>query len=145
MGLESSEWRRSEGVWCAASYRVEGHDAVGGCAFGAGVGDVSKRRTSGKVPLEKTLRGGQYARGNAACGERSTHMSRQVFPQAPSPTMTSLRRISAICAMEQRALGLAEDVCGGGVGVENGRAESCSGRSCGRRWVMFRETSTSTG
>ena len=33
--------------------------------------------TSGKVPLEKTIR-------------------RQVFPQAPSPTMTSLRRISAI-------------------------------------------------
>jgi hypothetical protein len=26
----------------------------------------------------------------------STHMSRQVLPQAPSPTMTSLRRISAI-------------------------------------------------
>lgn len=25
-----------------------------------------------------------------------THMSRQVLPQAPSPTMTSLRRISAI-------------------------------------------------
>jgi hypothetical protein len=95
-------------VWCAASYRVEGHDAVGGCAFGAGVGAVSKRRTSGKVPLEKTLRGGQYASGNAACSECSTHMSRQVFPQAPSPTMTSLRRISAICAMEQRALGLAD-------------------------------------
>ena len=25
-------------------------------------------------------------------------MSKQVFPQAPSPTMTNLRRISAICA-----------------------------------------------
>ncbi len=27
---------------------------------------------------------------------RPTHIKRQVFPQAPSPTMTSLRRISAI-------------------------------------------------
>ena len=27
-----------------------------------------------------------------------SYMSRQVFPQAPSPTMTNLRRISAICA-----------------------------------------------
>jgi hypothetical protein len=26
----------------------------------------------------------------------STYMSRQVFPQAPSPTITSLRRISAM-------------------------------------------------
>lgn len=26
----------------------------------------------------------------------TTYMSRQVFPQAPSPTMTSLRRISAM-------------------------------------------------
>ena len=34
-------------------------------------------------------------------GMIGTHMSRQVFPQAPSPTMTSLRRISAICAMGQ--------------------------------------------
>jgi hypothetical protein len=28
--------------------------------------------------------------------ERNTHINRQVFPQAPSPTMTSLRRISAM-------------------------------------------------
>lgn len=28
--------------------------------------------------------------------KRVTHINRQVFPQAPSPTMTSLRRISAI-------------------------------------------------
>jgi hypothetical protein len=33
------------------------------------------------------------------CMKIGTYMSRQVFPQAPSPTMTSLRRISAICAM----------------------------------------------
>jgi hypothetical protein len=29
-------------------------------------------------------------------GAGSTYMSRQVFPQAPSPTMTSFRRISAM-------------------------------------------------
>jgi hypothetical protein len=34
-------------------------------------------------------------------GMIGTYMSRQVFPQAPSPTMTSLRRISAICAVGQ--------------------------------------------
>ena len=32
-----------------------------------------------------------------SCTERKeTYINRQVFPQAPSPTMTSLRRISAI-------------------------------------------------
>jgi hypothetical protein len=29
----------------------------------------------------------------------ATHMSKQVLPHAPSPTMTNLRRISAICAV----------------------------------------------
>lgn len=37
----------------------------------------------------------------------NTNISRQVFPQAPSPTMTSLRRISAILmAKSARALRL---------------------------------------
>jgi hypothetical protein len=39
--------------------------------------------------------------GSGEDGMIGTYMSRQVFPQAPSPTMTSLRRISAICAMGQ--------------------------------------------
>lgn len=55
--------------------------------------------TSGKVPLEKTLvRVSVSSRSRMCDGGGETHMSRQVFPQAPSPTMTSLRRISAICA-----------------------------------------------
>lgn len=37
-----------------------------------------------------------------ACVGVWTHMRRQVFPQAPSPTMTNLRRISAICATGQQ-------------------------------------------
>lgn len=31
-----------------------------------------------------------------ACDWLATYINRQVFPHAPSPTMTSLRRISAI-------------------------------------------------
>jgi hypothetical protein len=30
-----------------------------------------------------------------------THMSKQVFPQAPSPTITNLRLISAIAVVEE--------------------------------------------
>jgi hypothetical protein len=41
------------------------------------VGAVGPIHTSGKVPLEKTI-------------------NKQVLPQAPSPTMTSFRRISAM-------------------------------------------------
>ena len=62
--------------------------------------------TSGKVPLEKTLvaeKESQYAAGiptrrrmRKRGGKEETHINRQVLPQAPSPTMTSLRRISAI-------------------------------------------------
>lgn len=32
----------------------------------------------------------------AAAVQATTYMSRQVFPQAPSPTITSFRRISAM-------------------------------------------------
>ena len=45
----------------------------------------------------------------AVSGKRGTYMSRQVFPQAPSPTMTSLRRISAMldrCTRQQAWLRL---------------------------------------
>lgn len=57
--------------------------------------------TSGKVPLEKTLFEGQgLALPRMATDVEArwveTYIRRQVFPQAPSPTMTSLRRISAI-------------------------------------------------
>lgn len=34
-----------------------------------------------------------------------TYMSRQVFPQAPSPTITSFRRISAMAKTGVRAVG----------------------------------------
>ena len=74
--------------------------------------------TSGKVPLEKTLVmekadvSNQYA-PQIVCHyddvEGGTYIKRQVFPQAPSPTMTSLRRISAMLyrCTRQHALGLA--------------------------------------
>ena len=60
--------------------------------------------TSGKVPLEKTLWRSWmsaptgYSLRNQGAKERlaDAYINRQVFPQAPSPTMTSLRRISAI-------------------------------------------------
>jgi hypothetical protein len=38
-------------------------------------GAVDERRTSGKVPLEKTLRGGQYAHMDAAAAEASTALT----------------------------------------------------------------------
>ena len=75
--------------------------------------------TSGKVPLEKTLvmerpmlatgMHGSFIRYDED-GEGGTHIKRQVFPQAPSPTMTSLRRISAMLyrCTRQHALALAE-------------------------------------
>lgn len=53
---------------------------------------------------------------------RSTYMSRQVFPQAPSPTMTSLRRISAICATGQwEKWWLKAKEMRAGAGVDRGR------------------------
>ncbi len=41
---------------------------------------------------------GQQEWPNDESGIVETHINKQVFPQAPSPTMTSLRRISAITA-----------------------------------------------
>ena len=38
----------------------------------------------------------RYARRCGHSGRRKAYIRRQVFPQAPSPTMTSLRRISAM-------------------------------------------------
>lgn len=51
-----------------------------------------------------------WAKADAAKGEGGvgTYMSRQVFPQAPSPTITSLRRISAmmvLCGAEDGSSG----------------------------------------
>lgn len=65
--------------------------------------------TSGKVPFEKTLNdtGSQFHTPNKSTNAKGdgrwqmadgTYINRQVLPQAPSPTMTSLRRISAILA-----------------------------------------------
>lgn len=67
-----------------------------------------------------------------------TYMSRQVFPQAPSPTMTSLRRISAICAKGQwDVVGARELRPGAGGGMERvvvvNRAEGDDGS-----WQMWR-------
>lgn len=87
-----------------------------------------------------------------------THMRRQVFPQAPSPTMTSLRRISAILrnGVTMRAAGevveggevgggercvVSGDGDGVGVGVGgvgSGRERWCwtrSGQKGSRRWI----------
>lgn len=38
----------------------------------------------------------------------NTHMSRQVFPQAPSPTMTSFRRISAMMVVQKETARVSE-------------------------------------
>ncbi len=46
----------------------------------------------GRGELER--RGGRGGRGR-----EGTHINKQVLPQAPSPTMTSLRRISAMAAL----------------------------------------------
>lgn len=73
--------------------------------------------TSGKVPLEKTLSAKkrtvsdliQASHGRPMDKMGSTYINRQVLPQAPSPTMTSLRRISAILRTgEARSAGLRE-------------------------------------
>ena len=76
-----------------------------------------ERLTSGKVPLEKTLaeksdsactwkrrnNGGEEEEGQVDGGmvwiREYAYINRQVFPQAPSPTMTSLRRSSAMAAI----------------------------------------------
>ena len=67
-----------------------------------------------------------------ARGLERTYMSRQVFPQAPSPTMTSLRRISAM-AVELW-------VVGGGVGEEGGGGVLVGGRGLAdeveKGWLM---------
>lgn len=64
------------------------------------------RPTSGNVPLEKTLRKtlartffSRRASAQSMMDEGRwgiTHINKHVLPQAPSPTMTSFRRISAI-------------------------------------------------
>jgi len=59
-------------------------------------------QTSGKVPFEKTLLRQQSAwalEARKGIATKCTYMRRQVFPQAPSPTITSLRRISAMLKM----------------------------------------------
>jgi hypothetical protein len=63
---------------------------------------MGSRLTSGNVPFEKTLFAtlisACYVQRRCKCDKARgrTHISKQVFPQAPSPTMTSLRRSSAI-------------------------------------------------
>ena len=60
-----------------------------------------------------------------------TYMSRQVFPQAPSPTITSFRRISAMVRCVGRVLG-DRVVVGGCCGREvSRRDERGGGGSCG--------------
>ena len=56
----------------------------------------SGSHTSGNVPLEKTLE--EESVSESAKLSIDTYINKQVFPQAPSPTMTSLRRISAMTA-----------------------------------------------
>ena len=73
---------------------AEAREAGKGCT-------TQEMLTSGKVPLEKTLleeRGLVLPRIATDLEARSVdaYIKRQVFPQAPSPTITSLRRISAI-------------------------------------------------
>ena len=90
-------------------------------------------RTSGKVPLEKTLVANQYvADVGGWIGWFATHMSKQVFPHAPSPTMTNLRRISAICAARQCE---SRRVSERGRYLENGEWE-CGGLGGGWRMEM---------
>jgi hypothetical protein len=43
--------------------------------------------------------GGQLLSKAQANGMRPTHINKQVLPQAPSPTMTSFRRISAMMSV----------------------------------------------
>lgn len=64
----------------------------------------------------------------------NTYMSRQVFPQAPSPTMTSLRRISAIVRVSsERALG------GSGEEEQLRKGKGAFGDGeCNRRAVLLR-------
>jgi hypothetical protein len=69
---------------------------IAGMLFRAG-----RLHTSGKVPLEKTLEmASAYIKVFVFI---KTHINKQVFPQAPSPTMTSLRRISAMAAADDYA------------------------------------------
>ena len=112
----------------SASYGGAVVGKVDVCRCSAGAGKCRSSRdaegrmvgmlTSGKVPLEKTLvvERPMSATGmhrsfvrHDGDGEGGTYISRQVFPQAPSPTMTSLRRISAMLyrCTRQHALALA--------------------------------------
>lgn len=70
--------------------------AEGATDFGEGaLGENTTHDTLAAADLYNYIAGCRDGeRGERAYG--GTHMSRQVFPQAPSPTITSLRRISAI-------------------------------------------------
>lgn len=69
-------------------------------------GRAGDTRTSGNVPFEKTLHRLSARQIPGQAGDKelvvssgamdNAHINRHVFPQAPSPTMTSLRRISAM-------------------------------------------------
>lgn len=59
----------------------------------------SSDEPQGRYPWRRHWWASQYKTEDVEVGAKMNYMSRQVFPQAPSPTMTSLRRISAICAM----------------------------------------------
>lgn len=52
--------------------------------------------TSGNVPLEKTINKQVYERRGSVIGEGVRRVATLTFPQAPSPTITSFLRISAI-------------------------------------------------
>ncbi len=83
---------------CDRAHDISNHGADKGelRGFIRGFSRRARSHTSGNVPLEKTLETSQWH----VCifsGTRS-YINKQVFPQAPSPTMTSLRRISAMTA-----------------------------------------------
>lgn len=60
-----------------------------------------------------------------------THISRQVFPQAPSPTMTSLRRISAMLMAKRVSFEAFWNNC-----VVGRSSVACRDDTGGRRWLM---------
>lgn len=98
MPLATSVARAADGgSWRWLLMLIGGVCAVGRCGYRGG--ELGSDEPQGRYPWRRHCRC-----ISTTCPQPwrwymlLTYMSRQVFPQAPSPTMTNLRRISAICA-----------------------------------------------
>lgn len=86
------------------------------------LGENTRRTTSARalVFADQRLPGAMAGDGR---GREETHINKHVLPQAPSPTMTSFRRISAMATRGERGCGRVESEGDhGGSGAQRGFA-----------------------